>query len=100
MSAVAFDTLRDVQLCGIYHKSPGSASCEALRQQVIAMRRDNNLPPTLELGDENKPPMFFLHGWPDTAAVWANQFEHFCMGDDAPFYCVAPSWIVYKTQLP
>jgi len=44
--------------------------------------------------------MVFFHGWPDTAALWANQFEKFCFGENAKYYCVAPSWIDFHPDYP
>ena len=56
--------------------------------------------PTLELGNAGKPPMVFLHGWPDTSALWANQFEHFCGGVASAFFCVALSLFDYHPDVP
>lgn len=43
--------------------------------------------------------MVFIHGWPDTSALWVNQFAEFC-GDEKEYFCVAPSWIDYHPDLP
>ena len=43
--------------------------------------------------------MVFIHGWPDTSALWVNQFAEFC-GDENEYFCVAPSWIDYHPDLP
>merc|ERR1712048_700362 len=42
------------------------------------------------MGKKNQV-MFFIHGWPDTAAEWANQFEYFCDPKDGQYFCVAPT---------
>merc|ERR1712154_524982 len=54
--------------------------------------------PTLELGDPSLPAMFFIHGWPDSAAQWAAMFAHFCAS--GRFHCVAPTWTNYHPDLP
>ena len=50
---------------------------------------------TLEMGDPSHPPMMFLHGWPDTSALYANQFVAFCR----QFYCISPSWIDFHPDM-
>ena len=42
--------------------------------------------------------MVFIHGWPDTSAMWVNQFAEFC-GDENEYFCVAPSWIDYHPDV-
>lgn len=92
----SIDTLRDEHLCQHYYTLDGD--CEALRSSIRAEVRRGT--PTLELGDPAmQPAMLFLHGWPDTAAIWANQFEHFC-GPGKEFFCVAPSWIDFHPDFP
>ena len=94
---VPFDTPRDVHLCEHYYIGDPS-ECKAMRAQVQARRRFSC--PTLELGDPSRPPMLFFHGFPSSSALWANQFKHFCYGDNAPFFCIAPSWIDFHPDLP
>merc|ERR1712232_1464710 len=53
----------------------------------------------ITLGDPSKTPMVFLHGWPDNPALWANQFEYFCGGPNASYYCVAPSFVNFEPDL-
>lgn len=90
------DTLLDEQLCQHYYTLDGD--CAPLRASIRAEVRRGT--PTLELGDPaTQPAMLFLHGWPDTAALWANQFERFC-GPDKEFFCVAPSWIDFHPDFP
>jgi len=43
--------------------------------------------------------MVFIHGWPDTSALWANQFAELC-GEDKEYFCVAPSWIDFHPDYP
>jgi len=95
--ACAKNTLLDDQLCQVYYTGVGD--CDALRSEIRAEVRGSGVP-TLELGNPSAPPMLFFHGWPDTAALWANQFEKFCLGKDAPFFCVAPSWIDFHPDFP
>eukprot|EP00929_Paragymnodinium_shiwhaense_P096143 TRINITY_DN5765_c0_g2_i1.p1 TRINITY_DN5765_c0_g2~~TRINITY_DN5765_c0_g2_i1.p1 ORF type:complete len:347 (+),score=52.54 TRINITY_DN5765_c0_g2_i1:62-1102(+) len=96
-SEAAKNTLLDEQLCQHYYT--GAGDCGALRVAIRSEVRGTGVP-TLELGDPSKPAMVFFHGWPDTAAIWANQFEKFCLGESAPFFCVAPSWIDFHPDFP
>eukprot|EP00928_Gymnodinium_smaydae_P084303 TRINITY_DN67572_c0_g1_i1.p1 TRINITY_DN67572_c0_g1~~TRINITY_DN67572_c0_g1_i1.p1 ORF type:complete len:344 (-),score=50.71 TRINITY_DN67572_c0_g1_i1:14-1045(-) len=94
----AADTLLSDQLCQVYYVGT-SDECSSLRSSIRAEVRGSGVP-TLELGDPSKPPMVFFHGWPDTAAIWANQFQKYCFGQNAPYYCVAPSWIDFHPDYP
>eukprot|EP00929_Paragymnodinium_shiwhaense_P096144 TRINITY_DN5765_c0_g3_i1.p1 TRINITY_DN5765_c0_g3~~TRINITY_DN5765_c0_g3_i1.p1 ORF type:complete len:352 (+),score=29.57 TRINITY_DN5765_c0_g3_i1:68-1123(+) len=96
-SSATKDTLLDEQLCQHYYR--GTGDCAVLRAAIQSKVRGTGVP-TLELGDSSKPAMVFLHGWPDTAALWANQFEKFCLGESATFFCVAPSWIDFHPDYP
>jgi len=92
------DTILDEQFCQVYYTLP-KGDCSELRSRVRSEVRGNGTP-TLELGDKDKQPaMVFLHGWPDTSALWANQFAEFC-GEDKEYFCVAPSWIDYHPDYP
>jgi len=87
----------DEQFCQHYY-SLGDGNCEALRSAVRSEIRSGT--PTLELGDPSeKPVLLFFHGWPDTHALWANQFAAFC-GDDGEFACVAPSMMDFNPDVP
>jgi len=86
------------QFCQVYYTLP-SGDCSELRSRVRSEVRGNGTP-TLELGNKDtQPAMVFLHGWPDTSAVWANQFAEFC-GEDNEYFCVAPSWIDFHPDYP
>jgi pimeloyl-ACP methyl ester carboxylesterase len=88
----------DEQFCQVYYTLP-SGECSELRSRVRSEVRGNGTP-TLELGNKDtQPAMVFLHGWPDTSAVWANQFAEFC-GEDNEYFCVAPSWIDFHPDYP
>jgi pimeloyl-ACP methyl ester carboxylesterase len=90
------DTILSEDFCPMYYW--GSADCNALKKLV---RFNHTRPaPTLELGDPSKPPMFFFHGWPDTAALWVNQFEYFCAPPNGKYFCVAPTWMNFHPDLP
>ena len=91
--AAAADTLVDEQLCQVYYT--GRGNCTALRD-ATSSRRAGPLQ-ALTLGAQSAPALVFLHGWPSTAALFANQFEWFCL--DGRFFCVAPSWIDFHPDL-
>ena len=75
-----------------------SPSCEEVRSHVVA---NHSRPlPTLEMGSPTKPALIFLHGWPDTAAMWANQFAHFCFGPNARFYCIGTTMDDFHPDFP
>ena len=94
VSGVADTLLRDY-FCQKYYDGVGD--CGALRSRVVANHLHSV--PTLELGDRSKPPMVFIHGWPDSSALWANQFEFFCDGG-GDYYCVALSWFDFHPDVP
>ncbi|KAK3252964.1 hypothetical protein CYMTET_37767 [Cymbomonas tetramitiformis] len=83
------DSLLKTVFCQKYFpRTINNPDCELVASQVLA---NHSRPlPTLELGDPSKPALFFIHGWPDSAAVWAAQFAHFCY--DGSYYCVAATW--------
>ena len=90
------DSLLAEQFCQVYYD--GDGDCPALRAQVVA--NHSRALPTLQLGNPAHPPMFFLHGWPDSAAVYANQFEHFCAPPHGTYFCVAPTWFDFHPDVP
>lgn len=102
-AAAVADTVLDEQFCQVYYnisENDGEESCESLRSSVRSERRGRAATPTLELGNpETQQAMVFLHGWPDTSAVWANQFAAFC-GEAKTHFCVAPSLIDYHPDRP
>ena len=72
--------------------------CEAVQASVRSEVRGDGTP-TLELGDPaERPVLLFFHGWPDTSALWANQFAAFC-GEDGEYACVAPSMMDYHPDV-
>eukprot|EP00485_Elphidium_margaritaceum_P002292 CAMPEP_0202686244 /NCGR_PEP_ID=MMETSP1385-20130828/2054_1 /ASSEMBLY_ACC=CAM_ASM_000861 /TAXON_ID=933848 /ORGANISM="Elphidium margaritaceum" /LENGTH=406 /DNA_ID=CAMNT_0049340777 /DNA_START=123 /DNA_END=1346 /DNA_ORIENTATION=+ len=84
------DTVLDEQFCQvIYSQGLGDDGCPAVRANVRSEVRGDGTP-TLEMGDPSNPALVFFHGWPDTSALWANQFARFC-GEDGNYFCVAPS---------
>eukprot|EP00930_Biecheleria_cincta_P048837 TRINITY_DN34095_c0_g1_i1.p1 TRINITY_DN34095_c0_g1~~TRINITY_DN34095_c0_g1_i1.p1 ORF type:complete len:299 (+),score=51.25 TRINITY_DN34095_c0_g1_i1:63-959(+) len=92
-----YDVLLQADFCQVYYKGR-EETCKELRSLVKA--NHSRTLPTLELGDPRKPAMYFLHGWPDNAAIWANQFEAFCRPPDGLFFCVAPTWYNFHPQMP
>lgn len=90
------DTILEEDFCPMYYW--GSGDCDALKAQV---RFNHSRPaPTLEMGDPSTPAMFFFHGWPDTAALWVNQFEYFCAPPHGKYFCVAPTWMNFHPDFP
>ena len=74
------------------------SSCEQVRSEVVA--NHSSPAPTLSLGDPGNPALVFLHGWPDTAAMWANQFAAFCAGPEATYYCLATTMTDFHPDFP
>ena len=83
-AARARDTPLDRDFCGRYWAA-SAAQCDAVRAKV-AVNHSTQLP-ILTLGDPAMPAMFFVHGWPDNAAEWANLFGSLCVDH----FCVAPT---------
>ena len=90
-------TVLNEEFCQVYY-ALDDGNCEALRDSIRSEIRGQGTP-TLELGDPSeKPVMLLIHGWPDTYALWANQFAHFC-GDGGEYACVAPSLMDYNPDV-
>ena len=54
---------------GRYYTNGDIAGCGRVRDAIVA---NHSTPlPTLLLGDPARPPMLFIHGWPDSAALWS-----------------------------
>jgi pimeloyl-ACP methyl ester carboxylesterase len=81
------DSLVSKELCASRGYYTNGGDCSAV-QAAVAANHSTPLP-ILTLGDPRKPPMFFIHGWPDSAALWVNHFESFCLGPSAEFFCAA-----------
>lgn len=94
VAAAAADTLLDQQLCQVYYS--GSGNCTTLRNAVSSQQAGPLR--VLTLGKPSAPALVFLHGWPSTAALFANQFEYFCLS--GPFFCVSPAWIDFHPDVP
>ena len=92
------DTLLDDYFCQNYYDGGNMEDCYQLRAKV--KYNHTRAVPTLELGDPSKPAMVFLHGWPDSSALWANQFDYFCGSSTGKYFCVAPSWFDYHPDVP
>eukprot|EP00560_Eucampia_antarctica_P002288 CAMPEP_0197833074 /NCGR_PEP_ID=MMETSP1437-20131217/17600_1 /TAXON_ID=49252 ORGANISM="Eucampia antarctica, Strain CCMP1452" /NCGR_SAMPLE_ID=MMETSP1437 /ASSEMBLY_ACC=CAM_ASM_001096 /LENGTH=404 /DNA_ID=CAMNT_0043436873 /DNA_START=37 /DNA_END=1252 /DNA_ORIENTATION=+ len=94
-------TILDDQFCQNYFPGGDADDCKSLRTEVQTEVRAGV--PTLEVGDRSLPAMVFFHGWPDTAAIWAQQFEYFC-GSRAKsttrYFCVAPSNMNFNPDYP
>jgi len=101
-AALGSDTLLDSYFCGLYYPKGAAATnlppCEEVKAAVTS---DLTSPlPTLSLGDPAKPALFFVHGWPDSAAEFAAQFGGLCYGPTARFRCVAATWQNFHPDLP
>eukprot|EP01051_Picozoa_sp_SAG22_P009483 SAG22_NODE_794_length_7157_cov_3.169453_5_plen_326_part_00 len=98
------DTLLDKYFCGIYYPTGAAAAkaglpaCEAVKAAVTSVLTTPL--PTLSLGDPAKPALFFVHGWPDSAAEFAAQFGGLCYGPAARYRCVAATWQNFHPDLP
>jgi pimeloyl-ACP methyl ester carboxylesterase len=85
-------------MCQTYYQGKDVAKCVDIASRIVS---NSSVPsPVLMFGNSSKPPMVFIHGWPQTPAIWVNQFEHFCDGEDASYYCVALSWMNFEPDLP
>ena len=96
-TTTAPSTILNEEFCQVYYALDDD-NCEVLRDSIRSEIRGQGTP-TLELGDPSeKPVMLLIHGWPDTYALWANQFAHFC-GDGGEYACVAPSLMDYNPDV-
>jgi pimeloyl-ACP methyl ester carboxylesterase len=92
-SASDQDTILERDFCQKYWAGD-QEKCAAVKAKIVA---NHSRPlPTLELGDPAQPAMFFLHGWPDNGAEWANLFGAF--GED--YFCVATTMTNFHPDLP
>jgi len=90
------DSLLREQFCQVYYR--GTGDCTKLRDSICADHTTFSVP-VLTLGDPTAPPIVFFHGWPDTSALWANQFEAFCAPPHGKYFCVAPSMFGYHPDV-
>eukprot|EP01048_Picozoa_sp_COSAG05_P025699 COSAG05_NODE_6660_length_924_cov_81.672727_1_plen_251_part_00 len=94
------DTVLTQDFCSkFYAGALNLSTCERTLAPTVRANHSRMLP-TLELGDPSKPPLVFFHGWPDNAALWANQFEHFCAPPSGQYHCIAPTFFNYHPDLP
>jgi pimeloyl-ACP methyl ester carboxylesterase len=42
-------------------------------------------------GDNSRPVLMFLHGFPEAAFVWDGLLEHFAQPDNGGYFCIAPN---------
>lgn len=85
-------------MCQTYYQGPNVTKCADIASRIVS---NSSVPsPVLTFGNSSKPPMVFINGWPQTAAIWVNQFEHFCDGESATHYCVALSFMNFEPDLP
>ena len=93
------DTLITTAMCDSGYYNSSADNCAAVKTAVAA-NHSTSLP-ILTLGNAKDPVMLFIHGWPDSAALWVNQFEAFCLpGAALPHYCVAVTWTNCHPDLP
>jgi len=93
LALVGGDTILKRDFCQKYWAGEASA-CAAVKARVVV--NHSRVLPTLTLGDPGKPAMFFVHGWPDNGAEWANLFGAFC----ETYFCVAPTLTNFHPDLP
>ena len=87
------DTPLDRDFCGKYWAGDKTL-CATIREKVSV---NHSTPlPILTLGNSQNPPMYFIHGWPDNGAEWANLFGEFCDN----YFCVAPTMTNFHPDLP
>eukprot|EP01050_Picozoa_sp_SAG11_P020371 SAG11_NODE_3421_length_2457_cov_5.526718_2_plen_145_part_00 len=101
-ATIGSDTLLDKYFCGIYYpRGVAAANLPPCSHVKAAVKSDLTTPlPTLSLGDPAKPALFFVHGWPDSAAEFAAQFGGLCYGPTARYRCVAATWQNFHPDLP
>ncbi|EGB03799.1 hypothetical protein AURANDRAFT_67678 [Aureococcus anophagefferens] len=95
------DSLLEVDFCQYYYRNPASSEprypdCSDVKAKVVS--NETRTLPTLELGEPGAKALFFIHGWPDNAAMWAAQFAHFCF--NGSFYCVAVTLANFHPDFP
>ena len=105
VASAAADTLLEKYFCGVYYPNVSSAllpPCTVVRDATVSDLKDfrSDALPTLSLGDAHKPALFFIHGWPDSAAEFAAQFGGLCYGPSARYRCVAATWQNFHPDLP
>lgn len=85
------------QMCGEYwvqEAHPIGTDCRSEVQQKITIDHDSMV--TARAGDPANQMIVFIHGWPDTAALWVNQLLRF----SRMYYCVAVQLPNYLDALP
>jgi len=85
------------QMCGEYwvqEAHPVLTDCTSVVREKITVEEGQMV--TLRAGDPTKPMILFIHGWPDTAALWVNQLLQFSRS----YYCVAVQLPNYLDALP
>jgi len=86
------------QMCGEYwvqSAHPLQTDCRSEVQQKITFEYDGSMM-TARAGDPANQMIVFIHGWPDTAALWVNQLLRF----SHTYYCVAVQLPNYLDALP
>lgn len=66
-----------------------------MHSKMIQTRR-LNLPHGITLscrtaGEEGRPVLMFLHGFPEAAFVWDGLLEHFAQSENGGYFCIAPN---------
>jgi len=85
------------QMCSVYFQErahPKGTDCTAWVNKEVVVE-DGPLV-TLQAGKPSNPLVVFIHGWPDSAALWVNQF----MRLSARYHCVAVQLPNYLADLP
>ena len=87
----------DVQFCSYFEGTKDD--CENHKQHLSSQISSFALP-VLLMGNPSDPVLYMFHGWPDTAAMWANQMIHFCAPPYGTYYCISPSIIDFHPNAP
>merc|ERR1719424_1852828 len=89
------------QMCEVYlspvslgHLDWSASDCQSWVAENVVVEDGPMI--TVSAGDPSKPLVVFVHGWPDNAAIWVNQFM-FLAND---YRCVAVQLPNYLDALP
>lgn len=89
------------QMCEVYlapvarhHLEANTISCNEWVDETVTIQDGPMI--TMSAGDTSKPLVVFIHGWPDNAAIWVNQF----MFLSRDYHCVAVQLPNYLDAMP
>lgn len=89
------------QMCEVYlapvsrnHLEANTISCQDWVAETVVVEDGPMI--TASAGDPSKPLVIFIHGWPDNAAIWVNQFMFLSRN----YHCVAVQLPNYLDAMP